>query len=200
MNIVTVCGSVGRASANRAALDVAVRWLEASDIVADDAYDFAGVPVFRPEEVDQPPEPVPRLRKLFESADVVLLAAPEYAGGVAGSTKNALDWMVGSGSLHHKVVAVMSVGTTGGEHAIEQLVRTLSWQGALVVSVLGVAAPKTKTDDAGRFTDKATIEAIDRWVADAMAARRGSRDALLGRVAKVVVPYGIDPARFGDLG
>ena len=198
MNVVTVCGSLGQGSSNRAALDVAVGWLEASAIGAEDAPPFDGIAAFAPEAVDHPPPPVTQLRALLESADVVLFSAPEYAGGVAGSTKNALDWMVGSGSLYHKVVAVMSVGTTGGEHAIEQLVRTLSWQGALVVSVLGVAAPKTKMER-GRFTDPAAIEDIERWAKTAIDAHRGSVSDLFRLVSGIVSRYGIDPARFGEL-
>ncbi len=93
----------------------------------------------------------------------------------------------------------MSAGTTGGEHAIEQLVRTLSWQGALVVATLGIAAPRAKSDDRGRLADRATLDAIaevGRAVVDAVAESGGAR---LARVTQTVVPFGIDPARFGEL-
>jgi len=58
----------------------------------------------------------------------------------------------------------MSAGTTGGVHAIAQLVRTLLWQGAYVVGHLGIAAPKTKSDSTGRLVDPETIHRIDRTV------------------------------------
>jgi chromate reductase, NAD(P)H dehydrogenase (quinone) len=32
-------------------------------------------------------------------ADAVLVSTPEYAGGMPGALKNALDWLVGSGEL-----------------------------------------------------------------------------------------------------
>ena len=32
----------------------------------------------------------------------MLIAAPEYAGAIAGVMKNALDWIVGSGDLYGK--------------------------------------------------------------------------------------------------
>jgi NAD(P)H-dependent FMN reductase len=50
-------------------------------------------------------------------SDAVLIAAPEYAGGVAGTIKNALDWIVGSGELDTKPVAGISAGTSGGAFA-----------------------------------------------------------------------------------
>lgn len=199
MNIAVLCGSPGSSSANRSALDVAIGSVEGTGSVVAGVVQLGDVPLFRPDQVDRPPEQVAELRLLLDSVDLVLLAAPEYGGGLAGVTKNALDWLVGSGSLYHKVVAIMSVGTTGGQYALEQLVRTLSWQGALVVSVLGVSAPKTKTDDTGQFTDDATIDAITDWVTTAIAARAGSTAKLLQRLDQVVTPYGIDTARFGDL-
>jgi NAD(P)H-dependent FMN reductase len=50
-------------------------------------------------------------------SDVVLIAAPEYAGGVAGTIKNALDWIVGSGELDTKPVGLISAGTSDGTFA-----------------------------------------------------------------------------------
>ena len=46
------------------------------------------------------------LRTGVAGADLVLLATPEYAGGMPGSLKNALDWLVGSGELYDKDVAM----------------------------------------------------------------------------------------------
>ena len=135
----------------------------------------------------------------IESVDGVLMAAPEYAGGLAGVVKNALDWLVGSGSLYHRLVGVMSTGTTGGEFAIEQLVRTVSWQGGLVVATLSIASPRTKQDEAGAFTDPATLTAIREWAATVVDAHDEPPSARLARVATIVAPLGIDPERFGDL-
>ena len=43
----------------------------------------------------------------------VLLAVPEYAFGIPGAFKNALDWTVGSGSLYRKPVTVVDVAPPG---------------------------------------------------------------------------------------
>ena len=127
------------------------------------------------------------------------MAAPEYAGGLSGVVKNALDWLVGSGSLYHRLVGVLSAGTTGGAFAIEQLVRTVSWQGGLVVATLGIDAPRTKQDASGAFTDAATVAAIDEWAGSIVTAVGEPAPARLVRVAAIVAPLGIDPERFGDL-
>ena len=199
MRIASFCGSLGSMSANAAALDIATRRVleTGHDIVA--VTDLELIPPFHPEKVDDPAAVVAQLRGLLESCEAVLLAAPEYAGGVAGSTKNALDWLVGSGSLYHRTVGVLSAGTTGGKHAIEQLVRTLSWQGALVVAVLGVDAPRTKMDAQAVFTDDATISAIEAWADIVIAAASASPSERLEMVSNVVMSYGIDPQRFGTI-
>ncbi len=114
--------------------------------------------------------------------------------------KNALDWLVGSGSLYRRCVGVLSAGTTGGTFAIDQLVRTISWQGGLVVSVLSIAAPKTKMNDStGVFNERETLGSIEDWTAQTVGAATASPPDRLAMVAMVVTRYGIDPTRFGTL-
>jgi chromate reductase len=199
MRVASFCGSLGSMSANAAALDVATRRVleTGHDIVT--VTGLESIPPFHPEQVDDPAAVVSEFRRSLESCDALLLAAPEYAGGVAGSTKNALDWLVGSGSLYHRTVGVLSAGTTGGAHAIEQLVRTLSWQGALVVAVLGIDAPRTKMDVHGVFTDDATISAIEEWADNVIAAADASPSERTEMVSTIVTSYGIDPQRFGTI-
>jgi len=195
-----MCGSLGSTSANRLALDLAVDRLT-SDGTTDTVDDvpLADVPMFGPDRADDPPAAVVHMRSLLEAADGVLLAAPEYAGGLAGGMKNALDWLVGSASIHQRPVVILSAGTTGGVFAIEQLVRTLSWQGALTVGTLNIDAPRTKIEPGVGFVDAATVQGIEHWADALVAAMSMSPESLLERVARVVRPFGIDPARFGDL-
>ncbi len=198
MRIVSLCGSFGSVSANQAALDVASDWLRVREVSLATVA-LAEIPAFNPELVDDPPPSVAEMRLQMHGADGVMIAAPEYAGGVAGSTKNALDWLVGSASIHHRPIAVLSAGTSGGVFAIEQLVRTLSWQGALVVATLGISAPRTKSNPDGRFVDPPTIEAIQRWAGTLIEAASQRPGDLLGIVAGIVEPFGIDVRRLGDL-
>ena len=191
-----MCGSLGHESVNRMALFRATERLSSQGIVVTDV-PLSGVPIFDPSLVDDPPSEVDRMQQLLEAADGVILAAPEYAGGLAGGMKNALDWLVGSSSLYRRPIVVLSAGTTGGEFAIEQLVRTLSWQGALTVGTLGISAPLTKLRQGVGFVDEPTLQAIEWWADELVAAMSMGPAALLQRVAEVVAPFGIDPARFG---
>lgn len=165
MRLVMFCGSAGDRSFNQALLDVIGS--EAADIGWDvaSAAGLAAIPMFDPAVGDDTaPAAVLALRKSFETADAVVLAVPEYGGGAAGWAKNALDWMVGSGSLYGRIAAVLCAGTTGGPNAIGQIARTLTWQGADVVTALGVAAPSTKRDADGRIVDEATLTALAEFL------------------------------------
>lgn len=199
VNMATWCGSLGPGSANASAIEVAAEHLGLAGIGVEAIVGLESIPAFRADHADDAAASVVELRSVIERVDGVLLAAPEYAGGVAGVVKNALDWLVGSASLHHKPIVVISAGTTGGEFAIDQLVRTLSWQGALTVATLGIASPRTKVDESGAFTDPPTILAIQDC-ADALAAAViGTPADRRAMVTAVVTRHGIDPARFGDL-
>jgi chromate reductase, NAD(P)H dehydrogenase (quinone) len=200
MQIVSMCGSLGSTSANRLALNVAIQRLQSAGFV-DSVVDvpLVHIPMFNPDSVDDPPADVANMRSLLEAADGVLLAAPEYAGGLSGGIKNALDWLVGSSSIHHRPIAVLSAGTTGGRFAIEQLVRTLSWQGALTVGTLAIGAPRTKIEPGVGLVDADTVHAIEQWADALVAAMSMGSVALLERVASIVTPFGIDATRFGAL-
>ncbi len=190
-------GSLGAGSTNRAALEVAVKWLAAAGADIDWVRGFEQIPGFRADQVDLPPSSVAGFRRQIEAVDAVLIAVPEYAGGIAGIAKNALDWLVGSASLYHKLAGVLSVGTTGGNHARDQLIRTLAWQGALPVASLGVEAPRTRMTD-GAFTDAGSIAAIEGWAADVVLANRLPHAERVKKTLHLLEPLGIDPARFGD--
>lgn len=193
-----MCGSLGSRSANALALDVASARLSEADVTDIIEVPLAPVPMLNPDLVDDAPAPVRTMRSILDDADGVLIATPEYAGGLAGGMKNALDWLVGSSSMYRQPVVILSAGTTGGPFAIEQLVRTLSWQGALTVGTLGISAPRTKMSPGGDFDDD-TVRSIEQLTDDLIAALSMNSSALSQRVATVVAPFGIDPGRLGDL-
>ena len=70
---------------------------------------YGAFPHFNPDlDIDPAPESVADFRKMLKEADGVILCTPEYAFGIPGSLKNALDWTVSSGELNEKPVAVIS--------------------------------------------------------------------------------------------
>jgi chromate reductase, NAD(P)H dehydrogenase (quinone) len=193
--ILTVCGSLQRRSSNRAALDVIAAAVADAGATIDVFDRLAEVPAFDPDREDEPIDVIVDWRRRLEEADAVVIAAPEYAGAVAGAVKNAFDWTVGGSDVYRKPVAVVSAGTSGGEHARQMMIQTLTWQGAHVVAELGIVAPRTKSDDAGRFTDPATLAALRAVATAVLAAPDLDTDDRVATVAPLLARFGIDPVR-----
>ena len=106
---------------------------------------------------------VTRWRKLIKESDGVLICSPEYAFGVPGSLKNALDWTVSTGELVHKPLALITAAT-GGDKAHAALLNTFT---ALSTNVteetsLLISYIRAKMNPAGEITDAATLEAIQK--------------------------------------
>ena len=141
VKILGIAGSLQSHSTNAALLDVArLRAPEDLEVVVFNA--LAQIAPFNP-ELDPVPPAVERLRALVEMADGVLIATPEYAHGLPGVLKNALDWLVGSGELYAKPVVIVSAAPSSerGAHARADLERTLRAQGADVLGSTTIAVP-----------------------------------------------------------
>ena len=70
---------------------------------------LANLPHFNPDiEMTALPPAAERLRSLVGRADGLLISSPEYAHGVPGSLKNALDWLVGGFEFIDKPVALLN--------------------------------------------------------------------------------------------
>src|SRR5437773_1287705 len=106
MTVLTLCGSLRPDSTNGRLLRAVTALLP--EHVRVDHYDaLASLPAFDPGLDLEPGPAVEDLRGRVKAASAVLIATPEYAHGVPGSLKNALDWMVGSGELIDRPVAVI---------------------------------------------------------------------------------------------
>jgi len=58
------------------------------------------------------PDSVRRMRSLAKSADVLLIATPEYNHSISGALKNAIDWLSTSKNiLNGKTAAIFGVST-----------------------------------------------------------------------------------------
>lgn len=120
---------------------------------------LAHLPPFSPGPDDEPPATVSDLRRQLADADGVLICTPEYAFGIPGALKNALDWTVGSGEFYGKPVALITASSLG-EKAHQALQWVFEALGANVVVTLLVANVRTKVNAEG-ITDLATRAAVE---------------------------------------
>ncbi|MCS0609032.1 NAD(P)H-dependent oxidoreductase [Massilia solisilvae] len=124
--ILAVSGSLRAASYNTAALraaqQVAPPWAEVR------LFDGIGaLPLFNPDLDNAAPEPVTAWRTALAEADAVLIASPEYAHGVTGVLKNALDWVVSMQHLPGKRVALLNTSPRAyhAQESLREILRTM---------------------------------------------------------------------------
>jgi NAD(P)H-dependent FMN reductase len=140
IRLLAISGSLRRSSSNTALIGAAARL--APEIVDLSIYaELAALPAFNPDlDDDRPPDAVTRFRDQLRTCEAVLISSPEYAHGVSGVLKNALDWIVGSGELVDKPVAV--INTSGrATHAWTALRETLTVMSARVIAAASIAIP-----------------------------------------------------------
>jgi NAD(P)H-dependent FMN reductase len=99
------------------------------------------LPHFNPdvEERALPPE-VDVWRNAVGDADAMLISTPEYAHGVPGALKNAVDWLVGGPEFVGKPVAVINP-SPHSTFAQAQLLETLRTMAGFVVEAASVTLP-----------------------------------------------------------
>ncbi len=127
MKILAISGSLRRASLNTALLRAAVR-IAPPGIEVTLYRGLGELPLFNPDLEATGPAPVAALREQILASDALLIASPEYAHGVTGAIKNALDWMVGNESFVNKPVALLNASprATHAQAALRETVSTMS--------------------------------------------------------------------------
>jgi NAD(P)H-dependent FMN reductase len=177
VRILAVSGSLRAASSNRALLDVAAQ-LPVGQVEVSIYRELAALPPFNP-DLDRDPAPpaVARFRTGLQACEAVLIASPEYAHGVPGVLKNALDWIVGSGELIDKPVAVISASARS-RYAWASLVETLTTMSARVIGEASIAISlHGRTLEATKIAgDRVVTTALTSALQALAAASRDVRD------------------------
>ena len=169
MRILGIVGSLRAGSSNAAILRAAAQLAPAG--VTIDLYEgLGGLPHFNPDldgEGAVPPPPVATLRERAAAAGAILVCSPEYAHGVPGSLKNALDWLVSTADLIEKRVGVVTAGPGGGALANAQLVETLRTMSWTVVegACLRLSLSRASFDAHGDIIDKGVLDSLRDAVA-----------------------------------
>jgi chromate reductase, NAD(P)H dehydrogenase (quinone) len=137
---------------------------------------LAALPHFNPDNdlEGAPADPaVADLRAMLASADGVIISSPEYAHGVPGSLKNALDWLVSSGELIDKPVLLLNAALAGGHHAQESLRETVTMLSANVLDA-SLMKPflKSKLTREGAISDPESATALGSSLESLAAAIR----------------------------
>ena len=150
LRVLAISGSLRAASSNTAVLLVAARVAPVGiDVELCDGLDR--LPYFNPDldrAFDDPalPPAVRELRGHIAATDALLISSPEYAHGVSGMMKNALDWLVGGPEMAGRIVGVINTAPHA-THAYAALMETLRTMSVVLVddACVAIAVPRDQS-------------------------------------------------------
>jgi NAD(P)H-dependent FMN reductase len=171
--LLSISGSLRAGSSNTVLLEAVAALV--SDRVQVRQYGGLGsLPHFNPDLESEdarllPPE-VAELRRMVGECDALIVSTPEYAHGLPGSFKNALDWLVGSTEFPGKVVAILSPSARS-VHARAQLREILTTMSARVLdgAQFVIPLPRDATVD-DVLADSGATSAIRSAITEVLAA------------------------------
>jgi chromate reductase len=162
VDILALSGSLRARSINSALLRAAAR-LAPSQMRIRVFLGLGDLPLFNPDLEASCPGSVRTFQHAVAEADALLIASPEYAHGVTGTIKNALDWLVSFEPFVGKTVAVLNASPRS-QHADSALRETLTTMSAVIVEPASASIPLL-----GAQLDESGMVATP-WVADAIRA------------------------------
>ena len=166
MRLLGICGSLRKASLNRALL-VAVRDALPPDVQMT-LYDQIDLPIFN-NDLEDPPGVI-RLKTAIAAVDGVVFSVPEYNYSIPGGLKNALDWVSrppDQSPLRGKPVGMVGAasGMSGTIRAQTHMRQMLLYSDSPCLSQPEVLIPRAKErfDADGRLTDPSTRVLLERF-------------------------------------
>lgn len=165
MKLLAIAGSIRATSSNAALVRAAARL--APPGVSIEVYDgVARLPHFSPDlDVEPLPEEVAALRSALGACAGLVIATPEYAHGMPGSLKNALDWLVSATEPIDMPVLLISASPGGAAHAHAQFSEVLRTMSMRLVDGGAHVFSRAKLGPDGQVNDAALLAALGRGLA-----------------------------------
>ena len=139
IRLLAISGSLRQASSNTALLQAATAL--APDHIEIKLYDgLSSLPHFNPDLEPTEPPAVTDLRTQIREADGLLISSPEYAHGVPGVLKNALDWLVSGSEFVSKPIALLNASPRA-TYALASLTEIVSVMSGRIVPEASITLP-----------------------------------------------------------
>lgn len=164
-NVLAICGSTRKISSNLALI-------QAVGVLTKDLFrltlynDLEKIPAFNPDlDTESPPATILHFRNQLRKADGIFICTPEYAMGVPGVLKNAIDWTVSSCEFSHKPLALITA-SSAGEKGHRSLLETLTVIESKMTSDTQLLIPfiKTKINSDNTITDEKTLAGVKKLI------------------------------------
>ena len=173
--VLAISGSTRANSINHSLIN-AIKLLTEYELEIKTFAGIAELPQFNPDDDNETVAPVVvDFRQQLDEAAGVLICTPEYAHGVPGALKNAIDWTISSSQFPHKPTMLITA-STGGEYGHRALMETLKAIEAKNIDELQMIIPfaKTKISMHNEITDETTLAATRELIARFITTIRGN--------------------------
>ena len=171
LNVVTICGSLRKASLNAAILDTLPE-LAPEGMTITALSGIGDMPLYNADvQAEGFPKVVTDMAEAIRQADGVIFCAPEYNYSIPGVLKNAIDWLSRPKDqpFASKPVLLQSAtqGPLGGARMQYHLRQVLTCLDAMVFNrpEVFVGLAQTKVDGALKLTDQSTRDFIQQQLA-----------------------------------
>jgi NAD(P)H-dependent FMN reductase len=158
--VIAISGSIKQSSTNLSLINAIIKLFK-SKLDFTIFQRLSNIPHFNPDlDTANPPKNVSDFRRQLHEADGILICTPEYAMGVPGTLKNAIDWTVSSMEFWHKPVALITASSAGqkGHQSLLETLRILeSNMPASSQLLISFAQAKIKDD---KIIDAGTMEEV----------------------------------------
>jgi NAD(P)H-dependent FMN reductase len=158
--ILAISGSTRKDSTNQYLIKAIVRMVKEKFIILP--YErISMLPHFNPDQLEDSGTEVTDFRELIRQSDAILICTPEYAHGVPGSLKNAIDWTVGTSDFSGKIVMLITA-SSDGKFGHLSLLETLHVIEAIVPPDIQLLIPfaKAKIERNEGITDSRTMAEV----------------------------------------
>jgi NAD(P)H-dependent FMN reductase len=127
IRILAISGSLRRVSSNTALLQAAIA-LSPENVEMKLYGGLGDLPHFNPDLEPTEPPAVTDLRQQLGWSDGLLISSPEYAHGVPGVLKNALDWLVSGEEFVGKPIALFNASPRAihAQASLTEIVTTMA--------------------------------------------------------------------------
>lgn len=162
--VVAISGSTRQNSSNHSLIK-AIQELSKDqlDIIVYDA--ISNLPQFVPDDDNENvPDKVADFRQQLDNAEGIIICTPEYAHGVPGTLKNAIDWTISTSQFPHKPTMLITASTDGryGHKALLQTLKAIEAENIDNLQMV-IAFIKTKIMN-DKIIDEETLNGVKKLI------------------------------------
>ena len=153
MKVLAICGSIRKGSSNHKLLSAVKSLFPNLSGWVD--FDIGSLPFFNPDlQFNEIPSAVVELRAFALQSEFIVVATPEYAHGIPGILKNALEWLVCEETMKKRVI-VFIAAPSGGDYVKPYLLETLRTMDLIVTneSTMVVRTARSSISNTGAVQD-----------------------------------------------